>query len=56
MLSEALQSGSDPNASDAYLINGQPGDLYPCSTSGNITDGGFVVTIKKIIKLHLFLN
>ncbi|KAJ9166883.1 hypothetical protein P3X46_021572 [Hevea brasiliensis] len=26
-----LQSGGDPNVSDAYTINGQPGDLYPCS-------------------------
>lgn len=25
------QTGGDPNISDAYLINGQPGDLYPCS-------------------------
>nr|QWT83288.1 multicopper oxidase [Toona sinensis] len=30
---EFLQSGGDPNVSDAYLINGQPGDLYPCSKS-----------------------
>lgn len=36
VLTEALQSGSDPNASDAFLINGQPGDLYPCSKSGNL--------------------
>ncbi|XP_074265547.1 laccase-14-like [Silene latifolia] len=26
-----IGSGGDPNNSDAYLINGQPGDLYPCS-------------------------
>ncbi|XP_012085931.1 laccase-15 [Jatropha curcas] len=26
-----LQSGGDPNVSEAYTINGQPGDLYPCS-------------------------
>ncbi|KAJ6920345.1 laccase-15-like isoform X2 [Populus alba x Populus x berolinensis] len=26
-------SGADPNVSDAYTINGQPGDLYPCSKS-----------------------
>ncbi|KAK4428409.1 Laccase-14 [Sesamum alatum] len=31
VLTEFLQSGGDPNISDAYLINGQPGDLYPCS-------------------------
>ncbi|GLU06880.1 hypothetical protein SLE2022_238680 [Rubroshorea leprosula] len=29
-----VDSGSDPNASDAYTINGQPGDLYNCSKSG----------------------
>ncbi|XP_031375356.1 laccase-15-like [Punica granatum] len=28
---DMLQSGGDPNTSDALLINGQPGDLYPCS-------------------------
>ncbi|XP_009361179.2 laccase-15 [Pyrus x bretschneideri] len=28
---ETIQSGGDPNNSNAYLINGQPGDLYPCS-------------------------
>ncbi|KAJ6306755.1 hypothetical protein OIU78_021966 [Salix suchowensis] len=26
-------SGGDPNVSDAYTINGQPGDLLPCSKS-----------------------
>ncbi|KAI5589514.1 hypothetical protein BDE02_05G168100 [Populus trichocarpa] len=26
-------SGADPDVSDAYTINGQPGDLYPCSKS-----------------------
>ncbi|XP_020547488.1 laccase-14-like [Sesamum indicum] len=31
VLNEFLQNGGDPNVSDAYLINGQPGDLYPCS-------------------------
>jgi laccase len=28
------QTGGDPNISDALTINGQPGDLYPCSKSG----------------------
>ncbi|KAG9159520.1 hypothetical protein Leryth_019582 [Lithospermum erythrorhizon] len=28
---EFIQTGGDPNISDAFLINGQPGDLYPCS-------------------------
>ncbi|XP_039047572.1 laccase-7-like [Hibiscus syriacus] len=28
---EAIALGSGPNISDAYTINGLPGDLYPCS-------------------------
>ncbi|KAF2297484.1 hypothetical protein GH714_024241 [Hevea brasiliensis] len=31
IIDEALATGGDPNISDAYTINGQPGDLYPCS-------------------------
>ncbi|RVW81883.1 putative laccase-9 [Vitis vinifera] len=31
---EALATGADPNVSDSLLINGQPGDLLPCSKSG----------------------
>ncbi|CAH9113277.1 unnamed protein product [Cuscuta epithymum] len=31
VLNQFLSSGGDPNVSDAFLINGQPGDLYPCS-------------------------
>ncbi|KAH9319135.1 hypothetical protein KI387_020904, partial [Taxus chinensis] len=30
----SIQTGGVPNVSDAFTINGQPGDLYPCSTSG----------------------
>ncbi|KAJ8753844.1 hypothetical protein K2173_000098 [Erythroxylum novogranatense] len=30
---EALATGGAPNISDAYTINGRPGDLYNCSTS-----------------------
>ncbi|KAI3459988.1 hypothetical protein Pfo_016651, partial [Paulownia fortunei] len=33
ILNDFLQSGGDPNVSDAFLVNGQPGDLYPCSRS-----------------------
>ncbi|GFP79021.1 laccase-14 [Phtheirospermum japonicum] len=33
VVDEFLASGGGPNVSDAFLINGQPGDLYPCSTS-----------------------
>ncbi|KAG6393011.1 hypothetical protein SASPL_147241 [Salvia splendens] len=31
VLSEFMASGGDPIISDAFLINGQPGDLHPCS-------------------------
>ncbi|XP_057832436.2 laccase-3 [Cryptomeria japonica] len=31
---EANLTGGAPNISDAFTINGQPGDLYSCSTSG----------------------
>lgn len=31
---EFLSNGGAPNDSDAITINGQPGDLYPCSESG----------------------
>lgn len=30
---EALATGNAPNVSDAYTINGQPGDLYSCSSN-----------------------
>ncbi|KAM5549342.1 hypothetical protein ABKV19_000657 [Rosa sericea] len=33
VLNEFVRTGGAPNASDAYTINGQPGDLYPCSKS-----------------------
>ncbi|XP_057790169.1 laccase-14-like [Salvia miltiorrhiza] len=28
---EFLETGGDPEVSNAFLFNGQPGDLYPCS-------------------------
>ncbi|KAL3504627.1 hypothetical protein ACH5RR_034468 [Cinchona calisaya] len=31
VFNEFKSNGGDPNVSDALLINGQPGDLYPCS-------------------------
>ncbi|XP_059643550.1 laccase-7 [Cornus florida] len=30
---QGLASGGAPNNSDAYTINGRPGDLYPCSSN-----------------------
>ncbi|KAG9140779.1 hypothetical protein Leryth_006963 [Lithospermum erythrorhizon] len=32
VIREATRSGGAPNISDAYTINGQPGDLFNCST------------------------
>ncbi|KAA8537992.1 hypothetical protein F0562_027428 [Nyssa sinensis] len=32
--SEFLRTGGNPDTSDALTINGQPGDLYPCSKPG----------------------
>jgi laccase len=31
IIDDALATGGDPNVSDAFTINGQPGDLYNCS-------------------------
>ncbi|KAL1536235.1 laccase [Salvia divinorum] len=31
VMTEFMASGGEPNISDAFLINGQPGDRYPCS-------------------------
>lgn len=33
VLLDFMRTGGDPNTSDALTINGQPGDLYPCSTA-----------------------
>lgn len=35
IIDEALATGADPNVSDAFTINGQPGDLYDCSNGVN---------------------
>ncbi|KAL5732014.1 hypothetical protein ACHQM5_004681 [Ranunculus cassubicifolius] len=34
VLRDALQYGGEPNISNAHTINGQPGDLLPCSKQG----------------------
>ena len=31
VVNQALATGAAPNLSDAFTINGWPGDLYPCS-------------------------
>ncbi|KAM7511311.1 hypothetical protein LguiB_010186 [Lonicera macranthoides] len=34
LIEDTLASGGRPNTSNAFTINGQPGDLYPCSSNG----------------------
>ncbi|KAL8102797.1 laccase-12-like [Apium graveolens] len=36
VIREATRTGGAPNVSDAYTINGQPGDLYNCSSKGTV--------------------
>ncbi|KAK9129557.1 hypothetical protein Sjap_010044 [Stephania japonica] len=36
ILNNALMAGAAPNVSDAYTINGQPGDLYNCSSQDTV--------------------
>ncbi|KAH6782433.1 Laccase/Diphenol oxidase family protein [Perilla frutescens var. frutescens] len=37
VMEEFVASGGQPRDSDAYTINGQPGDLYPCSSPHTFT-------------------
>ncbi|XP_078446125.1 laccase-15-like [Wolffia australiana] len=37
VLQEMLRTGGAPNVSDAFTINGQPGDFYPCSDKETTT-------------------
>ncbi|KAI3731174.1 hypothetical protein L1987_62358 [Smallanthus sonchifolius] len=36
VIREATRTGAAPNVSDAYTINGQPGDLYKCSSQDTV--------------------
>ncbi|GLJ17035.1 hypothetical protein SUGI_0294720 [Cryptomeria japonica] len=36
VIADALARGTVPNDSDAYTINSQPGDFFPCSTNDTI--------------------
>ncbi|XP_059666804.1 laccase-12-like [Cornus florida] len=36
VVNEARRTGASPNVSDAYTINGQPGDLYKCSSKDTV--------------------
>jgi hypothetical protein len=42
-------TGAPPNVSDALLINGQPGDLLPCSSQGEHR----LICIAKVVKQEL---
>jgi len=36
VIREATRTGGSPNVSDAYTINGQPGDLFNCSSNDTV--------------------
>ncbi|KAF3433333.1 hypothetical protein FNV43_RR24435 [Rhamnella rubrinervis] len=36
VLRQSIRTGAAPNVSDAYTINGQPGDLYNCSSKDTV--------------------
>lgn len=42
VVNQATLTGAAPNISDAFTINGQPGDLYPCSSSGAVASFFFL--------------
>ncbi|XP_020578875.1 laccase-3-like [Phalaenopsis equestris] len=50
VIRQALKTGAAPNSSDAFTINGQPGDLYNCSTKGTTV---FPVSSGETILLRL---
>ena len=52
VLREAIITGGDPEIFDALTINGQPGDLYPCSKSGTC----LVFTVKFVLLRNNLLN
>lgn len=43
IIDSALATGADPNISDAFTINGQPGDLYSCSNGTYLKLGMSIV-------------
>lgn len=36
IMEDFLARGNDPEVSNSFLINGQPGDLHPCSSQGGL--------------------
>ncbi|RVW45349.1 Laccase-14 [Vitis vinifera] len=51
---EGLATGGDPDPSDALLINGQPGDLYPCSNQLNAKKDEY--SYEDVISIQLSLS
>ncbi|KAG9132039.1 hypothetical protein Leryth_017808 [Lithospermum erythrorhizon] len=62
VMRQALFTGAAPNVSDAYTINGQPGDLYRCSRQGtfkvSVTPGETVLlrVINAALNQELFFT
>lgn len=54
VLRQSTRTGGAPNVSDAYTINGQPGDLYNCSSQGNLLLP-LTQSIPKIYKFHIYI-
>lgn len=50
VLAEAISSGGVPNDSDAYTINSQPGDFFPCSSNDTVR---FLVEMGKTYLLRI---
>ncbi|XP_059664353.1 laccase-3-like [Cornus florida] len=50
VLRQAIFTGAGPNVSDAYTINGQPGDLYRCSRKGTVK---FFVNFGDLVLLRI---
>ena len=53
IMEEFLASGGDPEVSDSFLINGQPGDLHPCSKQGGFPFANF--SAKQLVPHQLCL-
>ncbi|KAL9237672.1 hypothetical protein vseg_012193 [Gypsophila vaccaria] len=57
---ESVASGGDPNISDAYTVNGRPGNLYKCSKTFklNVHDGETILMrfINAAMNVPLFVS
>ncbi|KAG6433303.1 hypothetical protein SASPL_104911 [Salvia splendens] len=62
VIRQATRTGAAPNVSDAYTINGQPGDLYNCSSKDTVIvplDSGetnLVRVVNAALNQQLFLK